>query len=90
MLLAILGQLDVSAAGIAKLHISSQGIVSNLLSIVSIHTSLGTDPHSTILSLNNRIDTGTGESIVRIDIREHEHVSGQMFLSMELQAQHHA
>ena len=59
MLLAILSQLDVSATGITKLHIRSQGIVPYLLTIVPVNASLGADPHSTILSLNYRIHTGT-------------------------------
>ena len=59
MLLAILGQLDVSATGITKLHIRCQGIVPYLLTIVPINASLGTDPYSTIFSLNYRIHTGT-------------------------------
>ena len=90
MLLDILSQLDVSTTGITKLHIRSQGIVSYLLTIVPVNASLGTDPHSTILSLNYRIHTGTGEPIVRIEIRQHQHIAGQRFLSMELRTQHHA
>ena len=87
---AILYQFDVSSASIAKLHLCSQDIVFYPLTIVSVNATLGAKPHGPVVCLNYRIDSGAGESIVRIDIREHQHISGKRLLGTKLQAQHYA
>ena len=40
----------------------------NQLTVISVNPSFSTYPHSTILSLNNRIDTRTGQSIISIEV----------------------
>ena len=74
----ILGQFDISATGITILHFCSQCVIRNQLTVISVNPSFSTYPHSTILCLNNRIDTRTGQSIICIEIGNHEHISGNM------------